>query len=55
LLGIYGLLINPFWMPIFYIMSVQIGEEKNLDILNKTIVELEMKLSAAEANTEPFF
>ncbi|GAB6142106.1 hypothetical protein JCM14076_28350 [Methylosoma difficile] len=43
-----GILINPFWMPIFYMMGIQIGEEKNLGILNRTIVELEMQLAAKE-------
>jgi hypothetical protein len=50
-----GILINPFWMPIFYMMGMQIGEEKNLGILNKAIVELEIKLAAAESNSEQFF
>ena len=36
-----GILINPFWMPIFYMMGLQIGEEKNLGVLNKAIISVE--------------
>lgn len=32
-----GLLINPLWTPIFYVMGMQIIEEKNLGILNKAV------------------
>ncbi|WP_262966193.1 hypothetical protein [Methylobacter psychrophilus] len=38
-----GLLINPLWMPIFYVMGMQIQEEANLGILNKAIVEAEQR------------
>jgi hypothetical protein len=38
-----GLLMNPFWMPIFYVMGMQIQEEKNLDILNRAIIHVEQK------------
>jgi hypothetical protein len=41
-----GLLINPFWMPIFYVMGMQIGEEKNLIPLNAAIISVEQKLAA---------
>jgi hypothetical protein len=41
-----GLLINPLWMPIFYVMGIQIGEEKNLGILNKAIINVEMKVTS---------
>lgn len=40
-----GILINPFWMPIFYVMGIQINEEKNLGILNQAIIRVEQKLS----------
>lgn len=40
-----GILINPFWMPIFYVMGIQIGEEKNLGILNQAIIGVEMKIT----------
>lgn len=41
-----GLLINPLWMPIFYVMGIQISEEKNLGILNRAIMSVEMKVSS---------
>ena len=40
-----GILINPFWMPIFYVMGMQISEEKNLGVLNRAIIGVEMKIS----------
>jgi hypothetical protein len=40
-----GLLINPLWMPIFYMMGMQINEEKNLGVLNKAIICVEQKIS----------
>ncbi len=40
-----GLLINPLWMPIFYVMGMQIIEEKNLGILNRAIIGVERKVS----------
>jgi hypothetical protein len=39
-----GLLMNPFWMPIFYVMGMQIQEEKNLGILNRAIIGVEQKI-----------
>lgn len=47
-----GILINPFWMPIFYMMGVQLGEEKNLIILNQAIIGVEQKLADAASVTE---
>ena len=41
-----GLLINPLWMSIFYVMGMQITEEKNLGILNRAIIGVERKISA---------
>ncbi len=41
-----GLLINPLWMPIFYMMGMQINEEKNLGILNKAIIGVEQKIAS---------
>jgi hypothetical protein len=35
---------NPFWMPIFYVMGMQIQEEKNLGILNRAIISVEQKI-----------
>ena len=40
-----GLLINPLWMPIFYVMGMQIHEEKNLGVLNRAIIGVEQKIS----------
>jgi len=40
-----GILINPFWMPIFYVMGMQMSEEKNLGVLNKAIIGVELKIS----------
>jgi len=34
-------LINPLWMPIFYVMGIQIVEEANLGVLNRAIIEVE--------------
>ena len=39
-----GILINPFWMPIFYVMGMQISEEKNLGLLNTAIIGVELKI-----------
>ncbi|MGZ8161965.1 MAG: hypothetical protein ACXWTW_09000 [Methylobacter sp.] len=39
-----GVLINPLWMPIFYMMGIQINEEKNLGILNRAIIGVEQKV-----------
>lgn len=39
-----GLLINPLWMPIFYVLGIQIYEEKNLAVLNKAVIHVERKI-----------
>ena len=39
-----GILINPFWMPIFYMMGIQIKEEANRGVLAQVIIEVEHKL-----------
>jgi hypothetical protein len=41
-----GILINPLWMPIFYLMGMQIIEEKNLGMLNRAIVGVEQKMAS---------
>ncbi len=41
-----GILINPLWMPIFYVMGMQIIEEKNLCFLNRAIIAVEQKISS---------
>lgn len=43
-----GILINPLWMPIFYVMGMQIIEEKNLGMLNRAIIGVEQKLSLVQ-------
>jgi len=39
-----GILINPLWMPIFYVMGMQIHEERNLGVLNRAIMGVEQKI-----------
>jgi hypothetical protein len=41
-----GILINPLWMPIFYVMGMHIIEEKNLGVLNRAIIGVEKKVSS---------
>jgi len=41
-----GILINPLWMPIFYVMGMQIVEEKNLGTLNRAIIGVEQKIAS---------
>lgn len=38
-----ALMINPFWMPIFYMLGVQFAEEKQLGLLNKAVIKIEEK------------
>lgn len=38
-----GILINPLWMPIFYMMGMQIDEEKKLIAMNKAINNIEQE------------
>ncbi len=46
-----GILINPLWMPIFYVMGMQITEERNLGVLNRAIISVERKVSALSSPT----
>ncbi|WP_374087774.1 hypothetical protein [Methylomicrobium lacus] len=39
-----GVLINPLWMPIFYMMGIQIKAEKNLITLNQAIIGVERRI-----------
>jgi hypothetical protein len=39
-----GLLINPFWMPIFYALGMQFAEDKQLYLLNKAVITVEDKI-----------
>lgn len=45
-----GMLINPLWMPIFYVMGIQIIEEKNLGVLNRAVINVEQKLAKTTAS-----
>ncbi len=39
-----ALLINPFWMPIFYMLGLQFAEEKHLKLLNQAVIQVEQHL-----------
>jgi hypothetical protein len=43
--AIGGALINPFWLPIFYTMGIQIVEENNLVTLNRAVIRVEQRIS----------
>lgn len=38
-----AMMINPFWMPIFYVLGLQFIEEKQLILLNKAVMSVEEK------------
>ena len=38
-----SLLINPFWMPIFYTLGLQFSEEKHLRLLNLAVIKVEQR------------
>jgi hypothetical protein len=44
-----GVLINPLWMPIFYMMGIQINAEKSLVSLNRAIIGVERKIGLPSA------
>lgn len=46
-----GLLINPLWAPIFYMMGLQINEEKKLVLLNRAIFEVGQKISGTTSSS----
>jgi hypothetical protein len=50
--AIGGILINPFWLPIFYTMGVQIVEENNLAVLNKAVMRVEQRVAPVELKQE---
>jgi hypothetical protein len=37
-------LINPFWLPIFYLLGMQIAEEKQLILLKQTVVMIKQRV-----------
>jgi hypothetical protein len=45
-----GLLINPYWMPIFYGMAVHVIEDKQLFVLNKAVMNLERRYLPSESS-----
>ena len=47
-----GILINPLWMPIFYVMGMQIHEERNLGVLNRAIMGVEQKIFSSSSQHE---
>lgn len=40
-----SLLINPLWMPIFYMLGLQFAEEKQLSLLNRAVIAVEEKIA----------
>ncbi len=38
-----AMMINPFWMPIFYVLGLQFAEEKQLSLLNRAVIDAEQK------------
>lgn len=48
-----GVLINPLWMPIFYMMGLQINAEKRLSSLNRAIIGVEQKIGLLPPRTGP--
>jgi len=43
-----ALMINPFWMPIFYTLGLQFAEEKQVALLNKAVMQLEKRTEGWE-------
>lgn len=39
-----AMMINPFWMPIFYMLGLQFAEDKHFALLNKAVITVEQKL-----------
>lgn len=38
-----AMMINPFWMPIFYMLGLQFAEDKQLSLLNRAVIAVEEK------------
>jgi len=38
-----AMLINPLWMPIFYVLGLQFAEDKQLSLLNRAVIAVEEK------------
>lgn len=43
-----GIFLNPFWFPIFYVMGMQMVEERNFAKLNQALIEVEYALGLLE-------
>ena len=43
---------NPLWIPIFYALGIQIGEEKNVYELNKAIIGVEGQLGLSASSSD---
>lgn len=40
-----AMMINPFWMPIFYMLGLQFAEDKQLSLLNRAVITVEEKIA----------
>ena len=38
-----AMMVNPFWMPIFYMLGLQFAEDKQLSLLNRAVIAVEEK------------
>ena len=38
-----AMMINPLWMPIFYVLGLQFAEDKQLSLLNQAVIDVEKK------------
>ncbi|QWF72117.1 hypothetical protein KEF85_06625 [Methylomonas paludis] len=47
-----ALMINPFWMPIFYALGLQFAEEKHFYVLNQAVIKLEQKTGLLERRSD---
>lgn len=45
-----ALMINPFWMPIFYMLGLQFVEDKQLCLLNKAVILVEQDILSCHKN-----
>jgi hypothetical protein len=39
-----GLLLNPLWMPIFYVLGLQFEEDKHIRVLSRSVMQVEQGL-----------
>jgi hypothetical protein len=43
-----ALMINPYWMPIFYVLGLQFIEDKQFQVLNQAVIQMEQKTARWE-------